>query len=264
MAGDGGVGGALRRPLAEAVAALRIRTERLIPTARWDDLWQSGHDRGFSVAGAAQADLLQDLADAITAAIADGETLEQFRARFRSIVKERGWQGWTGQGNPATEAWRTRIIYMTNVRSAYAAGRVAQLTDAGYPLWVYRHGGSIDPRPEHLSWDGITLPPVHPWWRTHTTPNGWGCNCKISGARSPAQARRLGGDPDKQLPEGWDTIDPRTGAPPGIDRGWAYQPGSTVVDEIRRKAAAMPAPLGRDLQQGLDAGAPAAPRIPEP
>lgn len=253
---------ALREPFAEAVAAMRIRFERLIPTARWDDVWQSQHDRSFMVAGASQADLLQDLADAVRAAIEQGETLDEFRARFRDIVKERGWQGWTGQGRPDREAWRTRIIYTTNLRTAHAAGRVAQLTEAGYTLWVYRHGGSLDPRPEHLSWDGLTLPVSHPFWQTHTPPNGWGCSCRISGARSAAQARRLGGDPDLQLPEDWQRLDPKTGAPVGIDRGWAYQPGATVVDEIRRKAAALPRPLGPDLRAGLDAGPPPAPPLP--
>jgi hypothetical protein len=151
---------------------------------------------------------------------------------------------------------------MTNVRTSYSAGRFAQLTDAGYQFWVRRHSGSLDPRPEHLAWDGLVLPAGHPFIETHATPDDWGCDCNWSGARSRAQARRLGGDPDKGLPDGWDQIDPKTGAPPGVGRGWGYQPGRTVLDDIRRKAASMPAPLGRDLRQGLDAGSPTAPPIP--
>jgi hypothetical protein len=38
---------------------------------------------------------------------------------------------------------------------------------------------------------------------------------------NPVGARRLGGDPDKTLPDGWNRPDPRTGAPKRIDRGGA-------------------------------------------
>ena len=50
---------------------------------------------------------------------------------------------------------------------------------------------------------------------------------------SDKTARALGGDPDKQLPAGWDDIDAKTGEPVGIDKGWGYQPGETVTDAVR-------------------------------
>ena len=39
-----------------------------LPTARWDDLMKSAHDRAFVVAGAMKADLLADLKRALDAA----------------------------------------------------------------------------------------------------------------------------------------------------------------------------------------------------
>lgn len=249
---DAALSALLRRPFAEQVAAFRARLGTLLPTARWDDLWQAQHDRAFMVAGAAQADLLADLATAVERAIAGGESIDQFRSRFRDIVRERGWQGWTGQGSAAGEAWRTRVIYTTNLRTSYAAGRMAQLRAGGYSHFIYRHGGSQDPRPQHLAWDGLVLPVDHPFWATHAPPNGWGCSCYLVGARGPATARRLGGDPDKALPEGWDRIDPRTGAPAGIDRGWAYSPGDSVselVSHLAGKLDQLPAQPSIDLIQ---------------
>lgn len=239
------------KPFKEAVAAFRLRMGNLVPTATWEDIWQAQHDRAFMVAGATKADLLADLAKAVEKAIAEGRSLQEFRQDFRKIVEERGWHGWTGEGTKGGEAWRTRVIYRTNVRTSYAAGRMAQLIDGGFPLWVYRHGGSVEPRIIHLGWDGLVLPPDHPFWATHAPPNGWGCSCYVVGARSFRGAQRLGGTPGKELPPGWQKLDPKTGAPVGIDRGWAYAPGASAVQDIlalvRAKARDMPEPLAKAL-----------------
>ncbi len=222
-----------RRPFDEQVAALRLRLGELRGTVRWDDLAGPEHDRAFMVAGAMKADLLADLAAAVDKAVSQGTTLDEFRRDFRAIVERRGWHGWTGEGTSKGEAWRTRVIYQTNVATSYAAGRRAQLVEGNFKWWVYRHGGSLEPRLQHLAWDGIALPPDHPFWASHAPPNGWGCSCRIFGARTEAGIRRVGGDPGKTLPDGWDARDPRTGAPPGIDRGWDHAPGAGVVPDVR-------------------------------
>lgn len=224
--------GAFRLPFPEQIAALRVRFEDLKPTARWDDLRGAEHDRAFMVAGAVKADLLADLAAAVDRAVAEGSSLEEFRRDFRDIVERHGWHGWTGEGTKAGEAWRTRVIYRTNVATTYAAGRMAQLRGAGFPLWIYRHSGAEHPRLDHLSWDGLVLASDHPFWQKHYPPNGWGCGCRVAGARSERGARRLGGDPSKPLPPGWDTVSPKTGTPPGIGKGWDHAPGDTVSDTI--------------------------------
>lgn len=224
--------GQFRKPFPEQVAAFRLRLGNLVPTSAWDDIQKSAHDRAFMVAGATQADLLTDLGGAVDAAISKGETLDQFRARFRDIVETRGWHGWTGEGTQAGENWRTKVIYRTNMATSYAAGRRAQLIAGNYPLWVYRHGGSENPRLTHLSWNGLVLPPDHPFWATHMPVNDWGCSCYVLGARSEAAARRLGGDPNKKLPDNWQEIDPKTGEPVGIGKGWGYAPGATVFEAI--------------------------------
>lgn len=236
----------------EQIAAFRARLGNLVPTATWDDLAGAEHDRAFMVAGATKADLLSDLASAVDSAIADGTSLETFRSRFRQIVSDRGWHGWTGEGTRAGEAWRTRVIYQTNAATTYAAGRHAQLVEGGFPLWVYRHGNSREPRLQHLAWNGLTLPADHPFWATHACPNGWGCTCYIVGARSEAGARRVGGDPAKPYDPAWDAIDPRTGAPVGIGKGWGHAPGATVVDTVlslRDKLDRLPPQPSIDLIQ---------------
>lgn len=226
------VRGSLGVPFPEQIAALRLRLGDLVPTRRWDDISRSAHDTGFMVAGAWKTDLLADILQAMDRA-ALGGGLTAFRKDWKSIVEKRGWHGWTGEGTKKGEAWRTRVVYQTNMAVSRAAGRLAQLRDGNFPIWVYLHGGSREPRQHHLAWHGIALPSDHPFWATHYAPNGWGCSCRIRGARSAAGVRRLGGDPDKELPEDWNAIDPKTGTPVGIDKGWDYMPGATTAQTIR-------------------------------
>lgn len=251
------------KPFAWQVAAWRLRLGELKGTERWTDLWQSQHDRAFMVAGAMKAELLADLAGAVDKAITSGGTLEAFRKDFRAIVQKNGWHGWTGEGTAKGEAWRTKVIYKTNMATSYAAGRLAQLRAGSLKFWVYNHGGSRDPRIQHLGWDGLVLDRDHPFWTTHAPPNGWGCRCYITGSPTREGAKRVDGKPDKTLPDDWQALDPKTGAPKGIDRGWDYAPGGSVSAEVREavriaadKIAALPPELGsamgRSVQPSID------------
>lgn len=225
--------GVLKQPFAEQLAFFRGKLGKLVPTARWDDLQREAHDDAFMVAGATKAELLEDLAAAVDRAISAGDSLEAFRKDFFATAEKHGWRGWTGDESEARRNWRTKVIYQTNTSTAYSAGREAQLQDAGFPFLVYKHNDSVlYPRPEHQRWDGLTLPAGHPFWQTHSPPNGWGCQCYKVGARTERGARRLGGDPDRELPEGWDDRRLTTGTPEGIDKGWDYRPGATVAGRV--------------------------------
>lgn len=222
-----------RRPFPEQIAAFRLRLGNLLPTEAWDDLMHEAHDRAFVVAGATKADLLADFALAVDKSISQGTTLEEFRRDFRQIVEKHDWRGWTGEGTAKGEAWRTKVIYKTNAATSYAAGRMAQLRAAGFRYFIYKHGGSLHPRHHHLELDGLILRSDHPFWDIWAPPNGWGCSCYIIGAHSLAQAKRLGGNPAIDPPENWDVFDAETGAPAGIDKGWAYAPGASAADAIQ-------------------------------
>jgi hypothetical protein len=106
-----------------------LRQKLALPTQRWDDIQGRAHDRAFVVAGAAKADLLADLHQAVIQAASEGRGLAAFRKDFKAIVAKNGWTGWTGEGSKEGEAWRTRVIYQTNMASSYAAGRHAQMSD---------------------------------------------------------------------------------------------------------------------------------------
>jgi len=238
-------------PFAEQIQFFLNKGDEL--TDRWTDVWQEAHDRAFMVAGAAEADLLSDLRAAVEKAITQGTTLAEFREDFETIVADRGWTGWTGEGTAAGRAWRTRVIYETNLRSSYAAGRYAQLDAIKQrrPFWRYRHNPTVqDPREEHLSWDGLILDANDPWWRTHYPPNGWGCRCRVE-----SLAQR---DLDRLGKAGPDQAPTAPGDTSGIDDGWAYAPGASRVAELKAIADRKRKALGAEALPA----APAAPVVP--
>lgn len=224
------------RPFSEQVEFFRKKLN--LPSERWDDIQMAAHDRGFMVAGAAKADLLDDLRKAVDKSIAEGKSLGWFRQNFDEIVKRRGWTGWTGSASQAGRDWRTRIIYQTNMSTSYAAGRWRQLNDPDLlkvrPYKRYVHADGVrHPRPQHQSWNGITLPHDDPFWQTHFAPNGWMCHCYIVAA-SASDYEAAQGAGRTTRPAGWDTVDPKTGAPPGIDKGFGYAPGANTKTSLQQ------------------------------
>ncbi len=223
-------------PFLEALAFFRAKLN--LPTRRWDNLLGAAHDRAFVVAGAMQADLLMDLRAAVDQAIAQGTTWATFRKDFRKIVAERGWTGWTGEGTKAGEAWRTRVIYDTNLFTSYAAGRYQQMKAVApsRPYWRYRHSDAVvHPRLEHLAWNGKILRHDDEWWKQHAPPNRFGCKCYIE-TLADRDLKKLGiapptADAGKAMPYAGMT-DPKTGLPRGVDKGWDYQPGKTWFPDM--------------------------------
>ncbi len=236
-----------------------LRQKLNLPTDKWDDIQRAAHDRAFIVAGAAKADLLDDLHAAVIKSAEGGAGLKSFQKDFKGIVAKHGWTGWTGEGTKEGEAWRTRVIYQTNMSTSYAAGRRAQMSDPDVlklrPYWRYIHSdGAINPRPQHLAWHGLTLLASHPFWSTHYPPCGWGCGCRVAAvSRREGEASAKAGLDD--LPAGWDAIDPKTGAPVGIDKGFDYAPGASVGRSMQSliddKLIKLDAALGAQMAEAL-------------
>ncbi|MBS0212318.1 MAG: hypothetical protein JSR26_03940 [Proteobacteria bacterium] len=227
-------------PFAEQIAFFRRKFN--LPTETWTDILHEAHDHAFVVAGANRMDLLADFREAIDAAIANGETLEQFRTRFDRIVAQYGWD-YNGGRN-----WRSRVIYETNMRQSYNAGRYAQLQELKKvrPFWRYKHAdGEKYPRPLHLAWNNLVLSADDPWWDTHFPANGWGCKCYVE-ALNERDLKRMGKDgPDQAPPLDMQTVTigqrgptPRTiDTPAGVDPGFGYTPGRDAWFKQQAEAA---------------------------
>lgn len=158
-------------PFNEAIEFFRGKVS--LPTEKFTDLLGAAHSRAFVVAGAMRDDLLTDLRKAVAKAIEKGTSLQEFKKDFRGIAERYGWKH---KGKPA---WRAGVIYDTNLRQAYNAGREAQIMDpdslAVRPWVEYVHSdASAVPRLLHLGWNGTVLPADDPWWDTHSPINGFG------------------------------------------------------------------------------------------
>ena len=222
---------ALSLPPEQAIAFFRQKTNT--PTRAWDDLRHGAHARAWSVAGVQAHDMLADIRTAMDRAIAEGRTLDQFRADMQPMLQDLGW----ADRGPGYVAWRTRTVYETNMRTAYAAGRYAEMTDPDVlearPWWRYRHSGKRDFRPEHKAWDGLVLRHDDAFWQAHYAPNGWGCDCYVQAVsdrdRDAAVQQGKGAPPKEGRPRVY--VDPVTGdkhpLPTGIDPGWDYNVGQS-------------------------------------
>lgn len=197
-------------------AIKHFRAKINLPTGTWRDLWQGQHARAFVVAGAMREDLVADFRDAVDKAIADGESFDRFRKRFDEIVARHGWQH---TGSPG---WRARVIWHTNMRTSFMAGRYQQMTEPAVlrhmPYWLYDHTTFLNPREQHQHWDNLVLRWDDPWWDVHFPPNGWGCNCRVR-PLSERQLRDLG-------KTGPDNAPPQVPGDPPPE--WAYNVGEAA------------------------------------
>lgn len=251
-------------PYPEAVSFFRRKLS--IPTDRWTDLWKEHHAHGFMVAGVSRLSLLDDIRQQVDLAVQGKIDFHEFKQRFTETAWKAGWSAEPGtragdvpSGNAFDDpdwrvrqqarqiaARRARIIYETNTRQAYNAGRWKQLTDPDAvqlrPYLQYRHSPeSRIPRAQHKAWDGLTLRWDDPWWKTHAPMNGWGCKCSIR-ALSARDLKRLGKDGPDKAPA-TETVawrNPRTGeteqVPKGIDPGFDFNVGAAALSERAAQA----------------------------
>lgn len=246
-------------PFAEQIAFFLAKSPVL--TERWNDLQRDAHDSQFMVAGALKADLLADIQAVLQKALEQGTTLAEFSKEFEQIVSDRGWTGWTGEETQAGRAWRARVIYETNLRTSYQAGRWQQIqaTKSVRPYLIYRHSHSVvSPRKEHQAWDGLVVPVDGEWIKTHWPPNGFGCQCKAFPLSDRDLAKMGKSGPDTPPDDGtYEWTDPKTGEihefPKGIQPFWDYAPGASLTDvtkaQVTRKIAGLPEELGGKLSE---------------
>jgi hypothetical protein len=228
-------GDSFNLPFKEAIDFLKQKIS--MPSKTWRDIAGRAHDRAFVVAGATKMEFLADIRNAMQRGIEGKLTLEQWHKEFETLVAKHGWTGWTGEGTESGRAWRSRVIFETNMRTAYAAGRYAQMTDPDvvkiYGYWRYMHAYSREPeraRVEHKEvFNDRVLPWNDPWWDTHYPPNGWNCSCGVEPMRED-EIEDEGLKIERNPPVATRTVvDPVTGGahavPVGIDFGWDHAPG---------------------------------------
>jgi hypothetical protein len=228
-------------PFSEAITFFNNKLN--LPSERWADVWRDQHNLAFMVAGATKTDLLADMRQIVDSAIVDGKSLNWFKSNFKHLVKKHGWD------HTGSAAWRANIIYSTNVRQSYNAGRYQQLQN--FEFWRYKHGDSHSPRPEHQKQDGKILPKTSPFWQVWFPQNGWGCKCKVFGESAQSMQRKGLKQSKEPVIKTREWVDKVTGethnVPIGIDPGFDYSPGKTdQAAKVKQQVAAKP-PLAERL-----------------
>jgi len=138
-----------------------------------------------------------------------------------------GWQDLLRSDDKKVFGRRVRLLCRYYGSREYALHRRQQLDDALlHPrpahhqlVWIFKaweHGGCDD----HTRFEGIALPPDHPFWSAFLPPNDWHCGCSVRSAWSRSSIVRAGGDPDKQLPPDWNAQASPSGLPVGIAPGF--------------------------------------------
>lgn len=218
----------------------------------YKDLQGLIHAKAFTVAGATEIEILNELYTAVDKAISDGETISDFRKRFDKIVDDHGWSYKGKRG------WRTQVIYQNNKNTARAAGRWEQQNrlKERRPYLLYLTAGDSRVRPDHNRWNYILLPVDHPFWDTHYPPNGYNCRCKVV-SLNKRDIARMGLSITKpesvnKYMQSFKVVDASTGEEldklPGIDLGWDYNPGKAWLgaDIAAGKSVVK---LSKELQQ---------------
>lgn len=227
-----------RTPFKEAIEFLKNKTA--LPSGAYTEVLREMHNKAFVIANVTKADVVTDVHELVTKALRDGIPFKQFEKEFRDTIRGR-WLPTTKTGEDNT-GWRARLVYETNTRAAYAAGRYEQhmrMTKT-HPYWRYRHGRSKVPRPEHLAWDGLVLRYDNPWWDTHYPMNDYGCQCYVE-ALDQVGLEELGKTgPDATPPNEMVMVkfgDREVLTPKGVSPAWAYAPGAGGNQGLLRSLA---------------------------
>lgn len=239
----------------EAVDYLRKKGHKI--TFDYTEMAREEHAYNFTVAKAMSHDILLDIRSAVDDALAQGTTFQDFQKQLKPTLLEKGWWGKQVVSNPNTgekeqvqlgSPRRLQVIYDTNLRTAYAAGRweAVQRTKKLRPYLRYITMDDGRVREQHRHWHNVVKPVDDPFWDDHYPPNGWRCRCSVQ-QLSDRDLKRLGLDVTEGTPDGAPKFfhDKRTGetikVPPGIDPSFAYNVGKA------RMASLTPPPLGEKL-----------------
>jgi SPP1 gp7 family putative phage head morphogenesis protein len=250
----------------EAIKFFERKSELLRESFDWREVWQEEHARQFTVAKSAGRGVLEDIFSATQDAIQNGTTFAEFQKRLTPVLQAKGWWGGAQDIDPVTgeavnvqlgSPRRLRIIYDTNVRMAFAAGRWERIdrTKALRPFLMYDAVNDARTRPQHRAWDNTVLPIDDPWWKTHYPPNGWNCRCSVVTLSQRQFDDMKGRGEIKTAAPGVKLVDytnKRTGqtikVPDGIDPGFGYNVGIAHLRELTPP----PLPGAPDASRALD------------
>lgn len=201
----------------EAVRAFRKRVP--MTDEEFDKLSAEERARAFTVANVAQADVVQEVFDALDSAVENGTTL----ADFKDQVGEQLSEAWEGEDSPRMEA-----IFRTNVMGAYGAGadEILSSPETKEARPYCRQDGIEDDRlcPICEPLVGVALPADDPYWASHVAPFHVNCRCPPRTPLTEDEAQEEGVDVEAPEAEAADGF----GSPEKFDD---WEPDTSDYDE---------------------------------
>lgn len=156
----------------------------------WQDMLDDAHVSAFTVAKTAGMDVAHDIYQAVVKAAETGQTFQDFQRELTPVLQAKGWWGRQQTPNPDTgeiqnvqlgSPYRLKTIYLTNLQSAYMAGRYAEMTAAKdtHPYWQYVAVNDSRTRESHRKLHGRVYAADDPVWGTLYPPLDYRCRCRV-------------------------------------------------------------------------------------
>ncbi|MEM7734435.1 MAG: phage minor head protein [Deinococcota bacterium] len=161
--------------------------------------------RAFWVSHVAEADLINDVMLAIDKALAEGTTYATFKEDIAAELLAR----WLNDDRVTDPLTRMETIFLSNLQSAYAAGRYQQQTNPAVlrarPFWLYDAVIDEDTSDICRNLNGTLLPATDSFWQTRYPPNHFRCRSTIRSLTArEAEARGITETPTTQEADtGW-------------------------------------------------------------
>ena len=125
-----------------------LKQKHIAESWDWQDMLDDAHVSAFTIAKSAELDVATDIYQAVLKAAESGQTFSDFKRQLTPVLQQKGWWGKQAVPNPDTgelqnvqlgSPYRLKTIYLTNLQSAYMAGRYAEMTAAiaTHPYWQY-------------------------------------------------------------------------------------------------------------------------------
>lgn len=204
-------------PLPNQEAIVHFKDKVLLDSSSYLDVLAHEHAIAFVVAGMADADLLAETKAAIQSALDSGSDFNAFKRRLKPYLTAKGWLSKDGK----TASRRLRLIYHTNLHTAYAAGQWQRIqkTKEFLPYLQYMPSVSENPRLSHKRYYDLVRPVDDAIWQQIFPPNSYNCKCWVK-QLTKRQAQKVGISEETPL-EMVDYENPKTGeksqVPAGID-----------------------------------------------
>lgn len=161
--------------------------ESRVPITKADlaTLTEEQRKLAFTIAGVNQLSVVQTVLDGLKRAVGDNQPIGEFRKEMKAQLKG----DWT-----KAASHKLHVIFVTNVQTAYNAGRHTQLTDpdvlATRPFWVF--DAVLDHRTSKIcsGLSGLTLPADDPAWDGNHPPLHHLCRSGIRSLSKRAGEKR--------------------------------------------------------------------------